>query len=218
MRPVGLLLLLDSARPASSHASYMTSSYCSTSLSAGTTIMGSAAVSSSDRTVSFDEASCGGTYTPGASLTARIDTTSGQYVIEVSGGSFDSGSCSGARTTTDESTVTAPTDGSDLVLWAGWATSYGAVSISSTCTLTAPPDPTGMPSPAPTSAPIPTPTAAPTAAPTGLPIPAPTVAPGDPTALPVPAPTAFFDMSSSARTATAGLVVVAALANALLLS
>ena len=59
MRPVGLLLLLDSARQASSHASYMTSSYCSTSLSAGTTIMNSAAVSSSDRTVSFDEASCG---------------------------------------------------------------------------------------------------------------------------------------------------------------
>ena len=47
-------------------------------------------------TPGVDEASCGGTYTPGASLTARIDDEPSQWVMEVSGGSFDSGSCSGS--------------------------------------------------------------------------------------------------------------------------
>ena len=70
----------------------------------------------------------------------------------------------------------------------------------------------------------PSPTASPTvsSAPTGLPAPSPTAAPG-PTAaptslsLPAPAPTAI-EMSSSARTATGGVVVAAVLAAAVLLS
>ena len=152
------------------HASSMCTS--SKSLTAGTTIMGASATSSSSRTVYFQRSgstlTCGSdTYTSGETLTAVISSTSNQYVLEVSGGSFSSGCDSAdARVTSNSQNVVAPTDGSDLVLWAGWASGYGTVSISSTCTLSAAAaTPTSLPIPAPSKRPIP--------APTKLPVPAP---------------------------------------------
>ena len=117
-RLVSALLLLTPVAP---FPSYMRTSHCSKSLSVGSTIMGSAAVAStsSDVTVSFDGHKCGGAYTPGATLTARFKGAN-QWVMEVSGGAFDEGYCPGnVRSGTDGSTVKAPTDGSDLILWAG---------------------------------------------------------------------------------------------------
>ena len=76
------------------YASLMTSSYCATSLAAGEDIMSGAATSSTARSVSFEDASgtavaCGSEYTAGSSYTAQLSSTSGQYVIEISGGTFD---------------------------------------------------------------------------------------------------------------------------------
>ena len=78
------------------YASVMTSSDCATSLAAGEDIMSGAATSSTARSVSFEDASgtavaCGSEYTAGSSYTAQLSSTSGsaQYVIEISGGTFD---------------------------------------------------------------------------------------------------------------------------------
>ena len=132
---ISLLRVAAVLAPASAYSSVMLgTSGCSRSLSAGTSIMGDSAVSSSDRTVSFDDHTCGGTYTSGDELTARISDTGNQFVFEVSGGVFEDGDCGGGnRVTSDGETVLAPTDGSDIVLWAGWASGYGAVSITATC-------------------------------------------------------------------------------------
>ena len=129
-RLVSALLLLTPVAP---FPSYMRTSHCSKSLSVGSTIMGSAAVastSSSDASVSFDGHECGGAYTPGATLTARFKGAN-QWVMEVSGGAFDEGYCPGnVRSGTDGSTVTAPTNGSDILLWAGYGRGCARMSAS----------------------------------------------------------------------------------------
>ena len=68
----------------------------------------------------------GGTYESGEELTAHISNANGQYLMEVSGGTFTSGSCGTNSEYTREAntngiTVKAPTDGSTLSLKAGWA-------------------------------------------------------------------------------------------------
>ena len=138
----GSIVLLTMVGRAEAYASSMCTS--SKSLTAGTTIMGASATSSSSRTVYFQRSgstlTCGSdTYTSGETLTAVISSTSNQYVLEVSGGSFSSGCDSAdARVTSNSQDVVAPTDGSDLVLWAGWASGYGTVSISSSTALASP--------------------------------------------------------------------------------
>ena len=95
---ISLLRVAAVLAPASAYSSVMLgTSGCSRSLSAGTSIMGDSAVSSSDRTVSFDDHTCGGTYTSGDELTARISDTGNQFVFEVSGGVFEDGDCGGGR-------------------------------------------------------------------------------------------------------------------------
>ena len=142
------------------YSSMMTSSKCGTSLSVGEDIMRYTAVSSTSRTVSFEDSTgtavaCGSEYTAGATYTAQLSSTSNQYVIEISGGTFDSGSCSGARVTSNGERLTAPTDGGDLFGWAGWSSSYSvAVSISDTCTLVAPTTTPAPTMPAPTPCPL----------------------------------------------------------------
>ena len=120
------LVLSSLLARACGYASRMTGSSCGMSLSAGTAIMGVNAAASTSRTVSFFDSdgatvACGGEYTAGATYTVQLSATSSQYVFEVSGGTFDSGSCSSARVTSNGASLTAPTDGSDLAVWAGWA-------------------------------------------------------------------------------------------------
>ena len=166
------------------YATKMTSTDCGLSLSAGETIMYNTAVSSTSRTVFFEDSTgtavaCGSEYTAGATYTAQLSSTSNEYVIEISGGTFDSGSCSAARVTSNGESLTAPTDGSDLVGWAGWSSgSSVAVKITDTCTLVAP-----TTTPAPVTPVIPD-------EPSALPTPTPTRIPEEPSALPVPVPTA----------------------------
>ncbi len=152
-------------RPGDGFASYMCGSHCTTPMSEGTTIMCCAAASSSDRTVTFRDSAgatvaCGGAYAPGATYTAHVSSTEHDYVLELSGGSFASGTaCTdglGAAISRvckeDGAALTAPTDGSDLVLKAGWASGYdSSVLISDACTLTGP----AASSPAPSAAPTP---------------------------------------------------------------
>ena len=173
--------------------------------------MGASATSSSSRTVYFQRSgstlTCGSdTYTSGETLTAVISSTSNQYVLEVSGGSFSSGCDSAdARVTSNSQNVVAPTDGSDLVLWAGWASGYGTVSISSTCTLSAAAaTPTSLPIPAPSKRPIPAPTKLPVPAPSKLPVPAPSKLPAPaPSKVPIPAPSKLPTPPSPTPEATA---------------
>ena len=104
---------------------------CGTSLTAGTTIMGSSAVSSNSRSVTLtnsngDTMTDGDTYTAGESLTAALSSTDGEYILEVSVDSLSSCSFSTYSFTravnSNSVSVTAPTDGSDLVLKGAWAT------------------------------------------------------------------------------------------------
>jgi len=141
---------------------------CSTTVKAGQTWMGAAAVGSSDRTASFtkdgDAVACGSTYEAGAAYAATLSSTSGQFLFDLAGGAFDDGgACSGARAESHGAALTAPADGSDMVLVAAWATGYGAVSVSAACTLVAP-APSAAPS---TAAPSYAPTTAPSYAPCG---------------------------------------------------
>ena len=122
-----------------------------------------------------------------------------------------SGSCSGARVTSNGARLTAPTDGSDLVSWAGWSSGTSqAVRISDTCTLIAPATTPAPATPSPTP-PSPTPKAT---EPSALPTPAPTRIPEEPSALPVPSPTAvpvpaptsaWIPVPSAAPTASVGM-------------
>ena len=108
-------------------------------------IMGSPAETSTDRSVYFKRSEVmltdGGTYESGEELTAHISNANGQYLMEVSGGTFTSGSCGTNSEYTREAntngiTVKAPTDGSTLSLKAGWASNKGTVKIA-VCSLTA---------------------------------------------------------------------------------
>ena len=163
-RALSCVVIACLTRAGDGFASYMCGSHCTTPMSEGTTIMCCAAASSSDRTVTFRDSAgatvaCGGEYVPGATYTAHVSSTEHDYVLELSGGSFASGTaCTdglGAAISRvckeDGATLTAPTDGSDLVLKAGWASGYDSgVSISDACTLTGMSSTSPAPSPAPT--------------------------------------------------------------------
>ena len=76
------------------YATKLTTSDCGLALSVGETIMYSTAVSSTARTVYFEDStgsavSCGGAYTAGETYTAQISSTNDQFVLEVSGGTFN---------------------------------------------------------------------------------------------------------------------------------
>jgi len=128
------------------YPSYMvTSRACDRTLTAGTSIMGAAAVDNTLRTLFFQRGgsvlTCGGTYIPGESLTAHISDTTGKYVFEVSGAGtsgFAEGGCTDKVRIADASgaTVVAPASGT-LSVKAGWAKGYGAIKITGSCTLTA---------------------------------------------------------------------------------
>ena len=147
-----------------------------------------------------EEISCDGEYVSGESLEVYLSSTGGstRYVFEVTGGSFSSSGsrCSGTRMDDGNGEIiVAASDGvSSLSVWAGWATSYGTVKITSECTLTAPatsqpiPMPTKAPTPSPTKQPM-TPTSQPIIMPTKVPTPSPTKQPIAPSSQPTPAPT-----------------------------
>eukprot|EP01038_Epipyxis_sp_PR26KG_P004332 gene4332-6133_t len=183
-----LLLLGVMVLPADGHATLMTSSYCSRSLSAGTTIMSKSAVISTTRTLVIKRGSTtltsGASYVAGESLTVSISSTSGEYLFEASNAQFSSGSCTDnvRIANSNGATLVMPTSGTVLIR-AGWTTSYTTVNIISDFTLVA--ATTSSPSYSPSSAPTaisslrPT-TNLPTITPTGLP----SVTLGSPTAAP----------------------------------
>eukprot|EP00633_Aureoumbra_lagunensis_P010439 CAMPEP_0197340220 /NCGR_PEP_ID=MMETSP0892-20130614/45519_1 /TAXON_ID=44058 ORGANISM="Aureoumbra lagunensis, Strain CCMP1510" /NCGR_SAMPLE_ID=MMETSP0892 /ASSEMBLY_ACC=CAM_ASM_000538 /LENGTH=854 /DNA_ID=CAMNT_0042844893 /DNA_START=154 /DNA_END=2714 /DNA_ORIENTATION=- len=122
--------------------------------------MSSVAIGDTSRRVIFErdgeELTCGQSkYEPGETLTARInDASSVRYIMEISGGNFDSScdglSCDGTRCAKGDGSsfpdgsgeiLTAPSDGSDLVLIGGFASGFGTVNIMESCTLLAEEDP-----------------------------------------------------------------------------
>ena len=115
---------------------------CGDDLEAGESMMGKTTQDSTSRTVGFKKdgsaVSCGGEYEAGGAYTAYISSTGGRRLFHLEGGSFSSGSCSNKRNDDNNAALTAPTDGSDMVLHAGWANGYGTVYITEKCTLTAP--------------------------------------------------------------------------------
>ena len=156
---------------------------CGDALEAGNVWMGASTVDSSDRAASFTKdgtaVACGSTYEAGASYAVTLSSTSGQILFSLAGSAFESGTCDGARTSSNNAALTAPGDGADMVLVGAWATSYGTVYITDACTLVAPPpNPTPRPTPrptlTPTATPVPAPTPTPTPTPTLTPMPSPT--------------------------------------------
>ena len=133
-------------RVVTGHSSDMiTDAYCSTSLTVGTYInnMGTC-VDGTSRSVQVYRGSTllttGDSYVAGESLTVKLSSASGEYCFEASNAVF-SGSdvgCSGRRTNIDGQTLTMPTDGSTVSVWAGWATSQTDVAITSTFVLNPP--------------------------------------------------------------------------------
>ena len=137
---------------------------CSEELSAGQNIMGTSAITSTDRSVYFKRSGAmltdGGTYESGETLTAHISNANDRFLMEVSGGTLSSGSCGNTRKAdTNGIEVYAPTDGSTLSLKAGWASnsdmtvkiavfSLTASSSSGTVSPTAKPNTAPSPSPA----------------------------------------------------------------------
>ncbi|KAH8076065.1 hypothetical protein JL721_48 [Aureococcus anophagefferens] len=91
-------------------------------------MMGQDTALSASRTVQFERdgsaVACGGQYEAGAAYTAELSSTGGRRLFDLSGGAFDGGSCSGARTDQNGQSLTAPADG-DMVLQAAWASGYG---------------------------------------------------------------------------------------------
>mmetsp|Transcript_2444 Transcript_2444/g.7585 ORF Transcript_2444/g.7585 Transcript_2444/m.7585 type:complete len:417 (+) Transcript_2444:114-1364(+) len=134
---------------------YPTDLECSRPLEVGEEIMGEAAVSDTSLTMEFlrddETVECGGTYVPGETLTAAISDSSGiRFMLNISGGTFSNvgeecendDSCGDTRCgqsdeVTGEATVTAPSDGSDLSVFAAWATTVGTVYLTDSCVLTA---------------------------------------------------------------------------------
>jgi hypothetical protein len=115
---------------------------CSTSLTAGTILMGASAISDSSRSVViFRGASIltsGDTYEAGETLTVGLSSTSDvEYIFEADGGAaFVDGECSNARSPVTQSVqLTMPSEG-DVTLKVAWATHHGTVHISNLFTLT----------------------------------------------------------------------------------
>lgn len=137
--PLALLLMVPSVDAYSSRVA------CSKPLAVGESFgssMSGAAVQSTTRSVAFYEGltaiPCGGTYTPGATLTAKLSSASGQHLMELSAGSFTSnGICGGLRVrNVGEATLTAPSSG-QMELWAAHSDGCMTVRITPKCTLTA---------------------------------------------------------------------------------
>ena len=139
---------------------------CGTSLTAGTRIMGSNAISDSSRSVVITRGSTtlssGATYQPGETLNVQISSASGvEYIFEAQNANFQSSKCGGKRpsSVSSNTVLTMPSSGTVLV-WVGWATGQSTVRISSQFSLLAGPAvPTNAPTPGvPTVSPTPIPT------------------------------------------------------------
>lgn len=130
-----------------SHSNYMITTYCSTSLSVGTVMMGFPAQSSTSRSVVVKRGttalSSGANYVPGETLSLSISSTSGEYVIEVSPNapfvaSSKTGCSSNTRSIT-AGTITLPNGGGGTVtIFPSWATGQSTVFIGSSFVLNDP--------------------------------------------------------------------------------
>ena len=151
---------------ANGHASYMSSSYCSTQLTAGTKIMGSSVKTSTTRTVSVLRngvaLASGANYVPGESLTVTISSASNEFVYQTDTGKFVGGGCTGSVRIAGSATatLTAPASGA-LNIFGGWATGQSTVYLTNTVSLADPNSgstttsvPTLAPASSPTNAPV----------------------------------------------------------------
>lgn len=140
-------------------------------------------------------------YTSGESLSVTIsDTTpSDGIVLENTGATFTSGTCSGKRYVGTSATIVMPTSGT-VTIWSAWATCNCQVKITPIITLTPSTTPTPQPTSIPTRIPsanptFPTisptflPTIIPTFIPTSLPSLIPSIQPSTPTITPTLKPT-----------------------------
>ena len=139
------------------HSVYMTqSTYCSVPVIVGTQIMSMTTVSSTARTISVTRngvpLNSGDAYVYGETLVASLSSTSGEYLIQVTGGAtVTGGGCSNTRYANAATSFVLPTTGSSsMAIVAAWTTAQTTpVSISSTFTLVAP-QPTAEPTLSPT--------------------------------------------------------------------
>jgi hypothetical protein len=142
------------------HASWMAlPGYCDRALDRYANIMYRAVVQTTSVYVTVKRAGvtllAGAEYVAGETLTVHISSTTGQYLMENSGGSFTAAAagCAGRRVPNlDGAALTAPTDGSDLQVWGAKANQFGSVFLLETVTFSAPPA-TPAPTPVPTPAP-----------------------------------------------------------------
>ena len=184
---VPVVVFICSVHRAAGYASYMTSSACTRSITAGTSIMGKSAISETSRQITVKRGSTflssGDSYTPGEQLEVSISDTSGQYVFELNQGSFQGGSCTGSRRYANGiGSLNTPITGSgSLVILGAWAPSKTNVRIVPPFTLI-------EAVASPTSHPTLLPTIEPTLEPTVEPSFQPTPKPGE-TSLPTQHPT-----------------------------
>lgn len=108
----------------------------------------------------------GSSYQYGETLTVSY-AASGEYVLEVSGASFTTGSCTNkVRVSNSGGSIVMPASGTATIkVWGGWATAKATVQISNAVSLVAPAVPAPAPAPAPAPGPAPGPNPAPNPAP-----------------------------------------------------
>ena len=149
---------------------------CNEALEAGRFWMGRTSIINADRaavwkTEAGSTIACGGTYTVGSKLKAAISSSTSigdNFVFHVDGGTFDEVvGCGGARHQGMQDVLVTP-GGGEVKLVVAWAATYGVVSVSETCSLSAsagaggpsappplPPPPSPPPPPPPPPSPPP---------------------------------------------------------------
>lgn len=128
---------------------------CSRSLTEGTFIM-SRAAHAVDTKTSFVGKQCDGTYTPGETLRAKYTGTEHERILQITGASFEEGSCSNSRyinPPADGAIVNTAIGGGTIELWSGASSTMSSVAISQKCKL----NPITNPPPSPITNPPPPP-------------------------------------------------------------
>ena len=119
-------------------AVWMTKDFCHVNMEVGEVIMGDLVEESGARAISLLRVHENGTetrvdgpyYEHGDKLIARIDDSSGQFVIESSAGIFEGGGCEGRRISSNDAILNMPSSGNTTVsVKAGWALGHAQVMI-----------------------------------------------------------------------------------------
>lgn len=115
-------------------SAYPSSLSCNTALTSGINIMSATSKADSSRSITVYRGSAqlqsGDIYVPGESLTVSLSNINGiQFIFQAQNANFNNGKCKGLRSLSNIASLTMPQSGS-ISVWAGWATSYGSVSVS----------------------------------------------------------------------------------------